>query len=141
MVTVTDSGPEKNQLTVSQLGGLILIPDGEWIGFDEDRKPLDPFVYRQDFSVEENIVNMGKFSSYAGWLELSGKATRSPKYQLPNVLLKNTGKVRDIAFTECWAPTGWAGKGIPHGGEIGAITRLNMKVCKSSLQVNASHDS
>ncbi|KAF5361970.1 hypothetical protein D9756_002323 [Leucocoprinus leucothites] len=107
--------------------GLVLIPDGEWIGFDEYRRPLVPFVYNRNLSMEENVTNTRKVSSYAGWLMLFGKATRSPKYQLPNVLLQNTGRVRDIIFRELWAPTGWAGKGLAHGEEIGKITRLNMK--------------
>lgn len=106
----------------------MLIPDGEWIGFDEDRKILEPFIYDPSASVKENIARTRELSSYAGWLDQIGKVTRSPNYQLPNVLLEKTGLLENIVFQECWAPTGWAGKGIPRGEEIGAITYSNMKV-------------
>ncbi|KAF9454304.1 S-adenosyl-L-methionine-dependent methyltransferase [Macrolepiota fuliginosa MF-IS2] len=108
-------------------GGLALIPDGEWVAFDEDRKPLEPFVYNPSLSIEENIMNTRKLSAYGGWLNAFGRATLSPTYQFPNLLLENNGGVRNIMFREHWAPTGWAGKGIPHGEEIGAIMYLNLK--------------
>lgn len=109
-------------------GGLILLADGEWIGFDEDRKPLEPFVYNPAISIEENVANTRKSSSYGGWLAAIGKASRSPKYQLPDCLLRNVNAVNGIIFRECWAPIGWAGKGVPHGEEIGKTMYTNMKV-------------
>lgn len=71
---------------------------------------------------------MRKLSAYAGWLAFFGKITRSPKYHLPGAMLKNTDAVKDISFREYWAPTGWPGKGVLRGEEVGAVTRLNMKV-------------
>ncbi|KXN87435.1 3-demethylubiquinone-9 3-methyltransferase, partial [Leucoagaricus sp. SymC.cos] len=109
-------------------GGVVLIPEGSWVGFDEDREPLEPFIYNPSLSIEENIANTRKFSCYSGWLMRFGEASRSPKYQLPNVMLKNTGKVKGIVLRHCWAPTGWSGRGIPHGEEMSGITRLNMTV-------------
>ncbi|KAK0438111.1 S-adenosyl-L-methionine-dependent methyltransferase [Armillaria borealis] len=92
-------------------GGLLLLADGDWVAFDEDRRPLVPFIYNPAINEQERHKRAQPGSSfYAGWLHLMGNITRSPFYQPIDQI-----------------PINWSGQDLENGTEMGAIMNLNMK--------------
>ncbi|KAK0239141.1 S-adenosyl-L-methionine-dependent methyltransferase [Armillaria nabsnona] len=109
-------------------GGLLLLADGDWVAFDEDRCPLVPFIYNPAINEQERHKSGQPGSSfYAGWLHLMGNITRSPVYQpIDQMLLQHSGFV-DVFAQNYFSPINWSGRDLENGTEMGAIMNQNMK--------------
>ncbi|KAK0466997.1 S-adenosyl-L-methionine-dependent methyltransferase [Desarmillaria tabescens] len=109
-------------------GGLLLLADGDWVAFDEDKRPLVPFIYNPAINEQERHRCAQPGSSfYAGWLHLMGNITRSPVYRPIDQMLLQHGGFVDVSMQNYFSPINWNGRDLENGTEMGAIMNLNMK--------------
>lgn len=115
------------------LGGF-LIGDAELLGFDEDKKPLEPLIYNPSLSVEENLKNMKGLSWHAGCFHiLAERIAQSPSYRPPSILVKQSSLLTELIAKDLWIPHGWEGNGIKHGKQIGELMGEIFRVSAESL--------
>jgi hypothetical protein len=110
------------------LGGLLLISDGKTFGFDENRKPLVPFIYNPSLSIERNLKNEKGLSWHAGWLRALGQVLHSPNHQPPFHLVRNSHLLKELTINDLWAPIGWDGGSVKNGRIIGELAMKNALV-------------
>lgn len=116
------------------LGGFLLIGDAELLGFDEDKKPLEPLIYNPSLSVEDNLKNTNGLSWHAGCFHvLAERIVQSPNYRPPSILVKQSRLLTELIAKDLWIPHGWEGKGIQHGKRIGELMVENFRVSAKSL--------
>ncbi|ESK85161.1 hypothetical protein Moror_3561 [Moniliophthora roreri MCA 2997] len=86
--------------------GLLLIADGDWIVFDENKQLVAPVEWDKSSGA---LSMTGNQSWYTGWLSLVGSLTRSNQYR----------RIDD--------PINWAGKDLDYGAELGMILNMNQR--------------
>ncbi|KAK7061055.1 hypothetical protein VNI00_000790 [Paramarasmius palmivorus] len=103
--------------------GLLLIADGDWIAYDENKQLVSPVEWDKTSGV---VSSTGK-SWYAGWLSLVGGLTRSNQYRRIDELVKACNVFSRIEFTKYFSPVNWAGENLDHGAELGMILNTNQR--------------
>ncbi|KAF7770256.1 hypothetical protein Agabi119p4_6230 [Agaricus bisporus var. burnettii] len=108
--------------------GFLILADGDLsVGFDEDRKLLEPFIYDPSLSIQDNLKNTKGLSWHAGWLHAFSQSTRSVKYESPFTMAQKSKLLKEPTIKDLWIPYGWEGKDVKNGKELGEVTAEDFK--------------
>ncbi|KAF9006112.1 S-adenosyl-L-methionine-dependent methyltransferase [Cyathus striatus] len=108
-------------------GGLLLLADGDWVAFDEQRRLLTPFKWNPAADLHIQLERKDDISWYAGWVHAFGTITRSVKYENIDILLQKSAAYQDIRYCKYFSPINWCGDEIMNGEEIGKLMSKNMR--------------